>query len=140
MKNLKIKTVKMIEVSDWDNLVSETYGRPYRFQQQDGCQSRGQFHLTIPSKYTYDDEMNDEIPEEINSDRYFVDSFDFNVSTMPDFYLIEDRWERERIQRDFNNISEPWYFIQTKLSEEAKWLKLLHSKIKKKIQSKSVLT
>jgi hypothetical protein len=78
--------------------------------------------------------------EEINSDRYFVDSFDFNVGTMPDFYLIEDRWERERIQRDFNNISEPWYFIQTKLSEEAKWLKLLHSKIKKKIQSKSVLT
>lgn len=63
---IKVKNVKMIGVRDWDRLVSETYGRPYTFQQQDGCQSRGIFKLTIPSEYTEDDEMNDEIPEIIN--------------------------------------------------------------------------
>jgi hypothetical protein len=65
---IKVKNVKMIEVSDWDKLVSDTYGKPYSFQQQDGCQSRGIFHLSIPSEYTCDDEMNDEIPEIINSE------------------------------------------------------------------------
>jgi hypothetical protein len=65
---IKVKNVKMIEVSDWDKLVSDTYGKPYKFQQQDGCQSRGIFHLTIPSEYTCDDEMNDEIPEIINGE------------------------------------------------------------------------
>lgn len=65
---IKIKNVKMIEVSDWDKLVSDTYGKPYSFQQQDGCQPRGIFHLTIPSEYTCDDEMNDEIPEIINGE------------------------------------------------------------------------
>jgi hypothetical protein len=63
---IKIKNVKMIEVSDWNKLVSDTYGKPYSFQQQNGCWSRGIFHLTIPSEYTRDDEMNDEIPEIIN--------------------------------------------------------------------------
>jgi len=65
---IKVKNVKMIEVSDWDKLVSDTYGKPYCFQQQDGCQSKGIFHLTIPSEYTCDDEMNDEIPEIINGE------------------------------------------------------------------------
>jgi hypothetical protein len=65
---IKNKNVKMIEVSDWDELVSNTYGKPYSFQQQDGCKSRGVFHLTIPSEYTCDDEMNDGIPEIINGE------------------------------------------------------------------------
>ncbi len=65
---IKVKNVKMIEVSDWDKLVSDTYGKPYSFQQQDGCQPRGIFHLTIPSEFTCDDEMNDEIPEIINGE------------------------------------------------------------------------
>lgn len=30
------KLEKMIEVSDWDELVQNTYGLPYNFQQQDG--------------------------------------------------------------------------------------------------------
>ncbi len=37
---LKFKIKSVIEVSDWDKLVSETYGRPYNFQQQDGTQDR----------------------------------------------------------------------------------------------------
>jgi hypothetical protein len=65
---LKYKNKKTIEVSDWDELVEKTYGRPYSFQQQEGCKSRGTFHITIPCKYTEDEEMNDSIPEEINGD------------------------------------------------------------------------
>lgn len=34
---IKTKSVKIIEVNDFDNLVSKTYGRTYSFQQQDGC-------------------------------------------------------------------------------------------------------
>jgi len=63
-----IKNVKMIDVNDWDKLVSNTYKRHYSFQQQDGCQERGIFRLSIPSKYTMDDEMHDSIPEIINGD------------------------------------------------------------------------
>ena len=63
---MKTKNVKMISVNDWDNLVADTYKRPYSFQQQDGCKDRGIFNLTIPSKYTEDDSMHDSIPELVN--------------------------------------------------------------------------
>jgi hypothetical protein len=43
-----VKNVKMIEVSDWDDLISKTYERPYSFQQQEGCKGRGTFNLDIP--------------------------------------------------------------------------------------------
>lgn len=58
----------MIEVYNWDKLITETYKRPYNFQQQNGCQSRGVVNITIPSNKTYDNEMHDSIPEEINGD------------------------------------------------------------------------
>lgn len=63
-KSIKFQTKKVIELSDWDNLVKETYGRPYSFQQQDGCKPRGNFHLTVPEE-TYDFE-NDVVPEKVN--------------------------------------------------------------------------
>lgn len=59
---LKIKTVKLIEVYDWDKLVETVYGRPYAFQQQEGCQPRGIVNLTVPFDDN-DSEMNDDIPE-----------------------------------------------------------------------------
>jgi hypothetical protein len=61
---MKIKTKKVIEVSEWDKLVEKTYGRPYNFQQQDGCKSRGTFEFSVPSdKWDYE---NHTIPEEVN--------------------------------------------------------------------------
>lgn len=62
---IKITNVKMIEVRDWNKLVSETYGKIYDLQQQKGCQSRGVVNITIPNE-TYEEEMNDKIPEVIN--------------------------------------------------------------------------
>lgn len=63
---MKIKELKVIESSDWDELVARTYGKPYRYQQQDGCQNRGLFRFEVPSEEAYDDEMNDSVPEEVN--------------------------------------------------------------------------
>lgn len=65
---IKVTNVKMINCWDWDKLVQDTYGKPYRFQQQDGCQPRGVVNITIPSEETCDDEMEDEIPEVVNGE------------------------------------------------------------------------
>ena len=65
---IKYKNVKTIEVNDWDKLVIETYGKPYSFQQQEGCKDRGTFDLTIPPIFFGDESMNDSIPEVVNSD------------------------------------------------------------------------
>lgn len=65
---IKYKNVKTIEVQDLDQLVEETYGRPYSFQQQDGCKDRGSHHFTVPSKYADDENMHDSIPEKINGE------------------------------------------------------------------------
>lgn len=65
---IKYKTTKVISVQDWDALVRETFGRPYRFQQQDGCKERQRVHIETPSEFTEDNEMNDEIPEIVNGE------------------------------------------------------------------------
>ncbi len=61
---MKIQTKKVIQCSDWDSLVKETYGRPYCFQQQDGCKSRGMAYLNVPdNSYDY---VNETVPENVN--------------------------------------------------------------------------
>lgn len=65
MNNMvNIRNVKMIEVSDWDDLVTKTYGRVYSFQQQDDCKARGTHELTVPA--SADDYENDTVPEKVN--------------------------------------------------------------------------
>lgn len=55
---LRIQNKKVVEVSEWDRLVEEVYGKPYNFQQQDGCKSRGTHDLGVPTGWetTGDDE------------------------------------------------------------------------------------
>ncbi len=62
---LKVKTKNFVDVHDWDNLVIETYGKTYSFQQQDGCKDRGIAKLTVPNNYAYD-YKNDSVPDIIN--------------------------------------------------------------------------
>lgn len=62
---IKVRTEQVINVGDWDNLVMETYSRPYSFQQQDGCKDRQRVHLTVPTAYP-DDYENDTVPEEVD--------------------------------------------------------------------------
>ena len=67
---LPIRDVKSVGVDDWDNLVKVTYGKPYSFQQQDGCRDRGTFYLSVPSD---EDENFPEItPEQVSECGYGV--------------------------------------------------------------------
>lgn len=90
---LKFKTKQVIDVGDWDNLVESTYGKPYRFQQQDGCKDRGTIDITIPDgAYDYE---NDTIPEKVNGDEMGV-SFAAWLARDPEQKLdTEDKWDRE---------------------------------------------
>ena len=80
---IKVQKRNQIDVDDWDELVINTYGKPYSFQQQDGCKSRGIFTLTIPDLKTQEweePEMNDEIPFEVNGEEMGV-KFDVWLNT-----------------------------------------------------------
>lgn len=68
---MKIRTEQVIDVSEWDALVEKTYGRPYSFQQQDGCKSRGVFRFTVPSDET-DDFERATVPEIVNHEEMGV--------------------------------------------------------------------
>ena len=45
------RTEQVISVHDWDDLVVQTYGRPYCFQQQDGCKERQRVHITTMHRF-----------------------------------------------------------------------------------------
>ena len=61
---MKTRTETVIAVAEWDRVVSTTYGRPYSFQQQDGCKDRGTSRFTVPNEAI--DFERDEVPEEVN--------------------------------------------------------------------------
>lgn len=61
---MKTRTETVIDVSEWDALVMKTYGRPYSFQQQDGCKERGVFRFTVPAEA--DDYERESVPEKVN--------------------------------------------------------------------------
>lgn len=70
--SLNIRQVKTIELQDWDAFVSEAYGgRPYKFQQQAGCQNRGNFYLTVPNEHD-ESEMANSVPEIVNGEEMGV--------------------------------------------------------------------
>lgn len=62
---LKFTSVRSVDLGVWDELVEETYGRPYNFQQQDDCKGRGVHRFTAPTPSPYD-YGNDTVPEEVN--------------------------------------------------------------------------
>ncbi len=45
---MKIRTEKVIDLDEWDELVKKTYERPYSLQQQDGCKERGLVSISVP--------------------------------------------------------------------------------------------
>jgi hypothetical protein len=62
---MNIRKENVVSCQDWDELVEKTYGRPYKFQQQDGCRQRGVYRITVSSDGAEDFEEG-EIPEEVN--------------------------------------------------------------------------
>lgn len=68
---IKTKSVNMIDLSDWDDLIESTYGKPYSFQQQDGCKERGTYEFSVPTDWD-DDFENDSVPDKINGEEMGV--------------------------------------------------------------------
>lgn len=88
---LNTTSVIMVWSNDWDDFVTEVYGKPYCFQQQDGCRSRGTIPLNVTGK-EYTSHFPDTIPYEINGDKMGV-SFKTWLNTSPAFYT-EIFWKR----------------------------------------------
>jgi hypothetical protein len=61
---MKTRNLQVIDLGDWDDLVEKTYGRPYSFQQQDGCKERQVFEFDVPS--AAEDYDNTTVPEVVN--------------------------------------------------------------------------
>jgi hypothetical protein len=91
---MKIKTVQMIETSDWDSVVKETYQRPYCFQQQHGCRDRGTHWLVVPDPEYNDSEMNDSVPEIVNGPEMGV-KFAAWLARDPAQPLQDQKWDWE---------------------------------------------
>lgn len=85
---LKFYTEQVIDVQDWDQLVMDTYCRPYSFQQQDGCKERQRVRITIPDEA--DDCENDTVPEVVNHEEMGV-SFKSWLERNPEQPLNSDR-------------------------------------------------
>ncbi len=96
---MKITKENMVDVSGWDSVVEKTYKRPYSFQQQAGCRSRGIFRIQVPGKA--DDFERDTVPEIVNHEEMGV-SFSAWLKRNPKAPLLSEKsnfsirlwWER----------------------------------------------
>ena len=86
---IKYTNKKVIDCSDWDDLVEQTYEKPYCFQQQEGCQSRGTVDLTIPADAN-DDGFHDSIREVVNGDEMGI-KFDVWLARDPKEPLKDEK-------------------------------------------------
>jgi len=67
------RKVNIFDLSEWDELVEETYGKIYSLQQQDGCVDRGIRYFKVPLHLTYVfDYENDTVPETLETDKIGV--------------------------------------------------------------------
>lgn len=108
---------KIIELCDWDDLVIETYKRPYSLQQQYGCLDKHSFvRIEVPNEFTEESTHNEfgytiheNIPELINGKEMCVklstwlsknpddkinDPSYAGKAIFDDQYLIETFWHR----------------------------------------------
>lgn len=90
---MKIRTEQVIDYSEWDKFVEKTYKRPYKFQQQDGCKSRGSWRFKVPNKETYEYE-NDTVPEIVNGKEMGV-SFAAWLARDPKQPILNQRYDFE---------------------------------------------
>jgi len=81
--------VTLIDSSELDKLVKDTYEKPYCFQQQDGCKGRGTWEFSLPIEYP-EDYINDEV--NFDNDEMGV-SFSSWLATPPESFK-EIYWER----------------------------------------------
>lgn len=124
------KDVKLVSVQEWDELVEKTYGRPYSFQQQDGCKDRGIFKFSTPVNLDWlniqEESMNDWNPMisdmdvmGVKFDIWLVECPSSNVSTKerlfwkrrfyPNIYsVIDDLYNKGLIEKGEYVIDIDW--------------------------------
>jgi hypothetical protein len=92
---IKVEKRNVIDVSDWDDLISETYGKSYSYQQQDGCKERQTCTITVPVEHPEDFE-NTEIPIEVNGEEMGI-KFETWLNTDPEEHkkILGDDWRVE---------------------------------------------
>lgn len=101
MNTLKTETVKLVTLQEWDEFVSETYGKIYCFQQQDGCKDRGIERITVPDPYADEwDYENTSIPFKVNGKEMGV-SFETWLNTSPSDTIHE--FDGDICGPEFNN-------------------------------------
>lgn len=84
---------KVINVSDWDELVAKTYSKPYTLQQQDGCLERQRISVKVPCNPR--DYENHAVQEVVNGDEMGV-SFQDWLDRDPNQPLNSpDEWARK---------------------------------------------
>ena len=84
-----MRKVTLIDSFEFDKLVKDTYGKPYCFQQQDGCKGRGTYEFSLPIEYP-EDYRNDEV--NLAKDEMGV-SFSSWLATPPESFR-EIEWAR----------------------------------------------
>ena len=87
---MKTKSINVVSVQDWDDLVVKTYGKPYMFQQQDDCKDRGTHYFSVPDHA--DDYENETVPETCNHDEMGV-SFAAWLARDPKQTLNAEKWD-----------------------------------------------
>lgn len=108
---LETKNTKLIDVYEWDTLVSNTYGKIYSLQQQKGCQSKGTIvKLTVPDKNWEEQEMNDKIPEVINGSKMGVK-----------FHVWLNRDRDEPLNPSKEELKKCYYYKGKTEEDEIKW-------------------
>lgn len=91
---LQYKIVKLIDNSDFDQLVQDTYKKPYRIQQTEGCLERQCFSF----KANKDLNFAEDLPKNVEFD-YEGEGVDFETwvntpYTETDDYRVNLFWER----------------------------------------------
>lgn len=94
--NIKFKVKKVIELADWDKLVQDTYGKPYCFQQQEGCRDRGTFDFVVPSNT---EDIDNTTPEVVN---------EFDMGVKFDLWLKRDP-QTPLSDNSYFNLNFWWY-------------------------------
>lgn len=75
-----------------------------------------------------------ECEDEYGGKYRFVDCFFSSFIDRLDYFLIDDRFERNEIEEGFKGICEHWSFLVEKPSANYDWLKSFHGKLKAKLQ------
>lgn len=109
---IKFEQNNIIQLRDWDNLVKETYGKPYSFQQQDGCQEKGLIDFEVPNEEAVyeEEEMNDKIPLVVNGDVMGV-KFELWINTNPITHKEKKKWEDYQVELFWQRNFYPNFYV-----------------------------